>query len=390
MTTTSSSTSSPQSQGVQPKKKYQKQPKHDDYIQALTELGYSFRMNILDDTIEVNCERITDTTAAIIRDQMRDKGFYRHLTAVEDAYIHEAAKNPYHPVRYYLSGLNYDGGNYIAQLSNYFKDKHGIFHTLLRRCLIGGVAKAYTGAQGPMLVMEGAQNIGKSYLVRWLCPIPGMFLDAPINPDNKDDWINLITKWIWEVGELGATTRRADREALKGFISREVVTVRKPYGKHPIAKPALATLIGTFNNDTGILSDPTGNRRFNLCSLTEIDWNYATDVDKNMVWAEAQAAYLASEDWRLSPNEVKRQTEVNEEFEIEDPVENLLREYFDLTGNQTDWIATATIMKLLQDAGFTGNLKANQMHLSSAMKKMGLERYRFNLVWGYKGIKIRV
>ena len=372
---------------LKPKRKAKIRPKHADYIQMLANLGYTFRMNLLDDSIEVSRERMTDALAATIRDQMRDAGFYAHLSAMQDAYIHEARRNPYHPVRDYLAGLQYDDGNYISQLAAYFKDKHSIFHTYLRRWLIGAVARAHTGAQNAMLVIEGKQDIGKSTFVRWLCPILNMYLDKNINPDNKDYDIFLITYWVWEVGELGATTRRADREALKSFISREKVDVRVPYGHYPITKSALASFIGTFNNEGGILSDPTGNRRFNVCSLTEIDWNYSTDVDVNMVWAEAQAAYFAGEQWRLTGDEKLKQQDVNEEFMVEDPIENLLRKHFTITRNNIDWIPTVDIMNTLQGNGLTGNLKANQMYLSATLKRMSLEKAKFNNVWGYRGIK---
>lgn len=364
-----------------------KNPKHDDYIEALKKLGYEFMLNLLDNSIEVNGERLTDVVAATIRDKMRDQGFKRYMSAMEDAYTHEAAKNSYHPVRHYLSGLSYDGGNYISQLSTYFTDKHDVFHIYLRRWLIGAVAKIHTGAQNMMLVLEGPQNIGKSYFARWLCPIPGMFIDAPINPDNKDDLIKLCTKWVWEVGELDATTRRASRAALKWFISCETITVRKPYGKHAITKPALSSLIGTFNNEGGILTDPTGNRRYWVCSLTGIDWHYSTDIDINMVWAEAQQAYLDGEAWQLTPDEAKRQEEINEDFMIEDPIENLVKKHFTITYNGNDWTATADIMNTLQNNGLTGSLKTNQMYLSATLKKLGLEKARFKGIQGYYGIK---
>lgn len=362
-------------------------PIHDDYIKALSDLGYEFKLNLLDNSIEVNGERLTDVTAATIRDKMRDRGFKRYMSAMEDAYTHEAANYAYHPVRDYFAELKYDGGNYINQLATYFKDQHSVFHIYLRRWLIGAVAKAHRGTQNMMLVLEGPQNIGKSFFARWLCPINGMYLDSAISPDNKDDLINLISKFIWEVGELGATTRKADREALKGFITREVVTVRKPYGKYSITKPSLASFVGTFNNEAGILSDPTGNRRFNICSLTEIDWHYAHDIDVNSVWGEAQTAYQSGESWHLTPEEAKRQVEINKEFEVEDPIENLIIKHFTVTFDQGDWTATADIMSVLQNNGLTGNLKTNQMYLSTTLKKMGLEKYKFNGIWGYKGIK---
>lgn len=126
------------------------------------------------------------------------------------------------------------------------------------------------------------------------------FIEAPINTDDKDSEIRLISAWIWEVSELGATTRKADYEALKAFLTTRKVTVRKPYGRHDISKPALASFIGTINNSSGIFSDPTGSRRFLVSKIEEINWDYSVSIDPTDVWAEAMAAYLAGESWKLT------------------------------------------------------------------------------------------
>ena len=107
------------------------------------------------------------------------------------------------------------------------------------------------------LVLLGAQGKGKSGLAEWLCPVPRLFYEGPINPDDKDSLIRLINNWIWEVAELDSTTKRSERSALKHFISTKTVKVRVPYGQYDTEKPAAASMIGTINEDgTGFLHDP--------------------------------------------------------------------------------------------------------------------------------------
>jgi len=360
-----------------------------DYIKELAGLGYTFRMDLRDDSIYVSGERLNDALAAEIRVRMRDKKaiYTKRIRAFEDAYIAEARGNSFHPVKDYLGGLTWDGGNYISQLATYFEDKHNMFHIYLRRWLIGAVAKAHTGYQNMMLVLEGPQNVGKSYFVKWLCPISGLYVEAPISPDDKDSLISLATKWVWEVGELGATTRKTDREALKFFLTIELVTVRKPWGKHAMDKPALASFIGTFNDEGGVLSDPTGNRRFNICSLTKIDWNYSTDVDVNMVWAEAQQAYFDGEQWHLTADEAKQQAKINQEYEIQDPVEDLIKEHFDITHNPFDFSPATDILSMLQDAGIRESSIGMSRRIAATMKKLNVEKHRTTTARGYKGIR---
>ena len=63
------------------------------FIAALKELGYHFRLNLCDDSVEINPygQKLSDIVAARIRVQMRDRGV-KNLAAVEDAYIAEAER----------------------------------------------------------------------------------------------------------------------------------------------------------------------------------------------------------------------------------------------------------------------------------------------------------
>ena len=174
----------------------------------MTALGYTFRVNKCDDSLEVNGERMSDVTRAAIRSQLRDLGYGKYLAAAEDAVLAHAGTHAYHPVRDYLAGLTWDGQWHISRLAGHFQDSNQIFGAYLRHWLIGAVARADTGAQNAVLVLDGAQGIGKSLFARWLCPLPGMFLDGGIDPDSRDAAVLAMRSWIWEVSELGATTRR--------------------------------------------------------------------------------------------------------------------------------------------------------------------------------------
>src|SRR5262249_40503091 len=141
-------------------------------------------------------------------------------------------------------------------------------------------------------------------------------------------YVRLIEKWIWEVSELGATTRRADVEALKAFITKRTVTVRRSYGHYDTHRPAMASLIGTVNNEGGFLQDTSGNRRYLVVTLRHMDWDYAKNCDPNQVWAEAVVLYRAGEPWRLAPSEQAARDEINTHYQAPDPIEDAMRRYF--------------------------------------------------------------
>ena len=358
----------------------------DDLIDFLRSNGFDFRLNLCDDSIEVNQERITDVHTAKMRCLLRDAGLGKYLAAADDALVAYAASHAYHPVRQYLDGLVWDGFQHIGQLAGHVRDVHGVFGLFLRSWLIGAVNRAMTGGQNAVFVLDGLQGVGKSQLARWLCPLPGFFVDGPVNPDDKDTSLMAMRTWVWELSELGATVRRADVESLKSFLSRETFTVRPPFGHFEIKKPGLASFIGTVNESAGIFSDPTGSRRFWATTVTAIDWVYARRVDVNQVWAEAVHAYRQGESWVLTPEDAKNASAINEGFAVPDAVELLLRKWFVLGAADDNWLSTADILTTLQDNGLGQNARANAMHLAATMKKLGLRKGDFAKQRGYYGV----
>jgi putative DNA primase/helicase len=349
-------------------------------------LGYRFRFNEVTDRIEVNGEPITDVLQAQIRAQMRDKR-HKSMSAIEDAYTAEAWRNRYHPVRDYFAGLQWDGQPNIDKLASHFTDRHGVFPLYLRRWLIGAVAKLYErDARNFMLVLDGAQYIGKSRFVRWLCPLDGYFFEGPLNTDDKDTWIRLTSIFVWELSELDATTKKADRAALKDFVTRHDVTIRRPYAKHDVIKPALASLIGSINEEgPGFLNDPTGNTRFAVVNLTEIDFGY-TALDLDQIWAEAYTAYQAGEQWELTPFERQQQAEINAEYESEPTIDGMIYKYYNLDPALDEWTPGIDIILNLEFYGLKDNQRGSLMELARFMKKAGHERRRIRRVWCYKGV----
>lgn len=347
----------------------------EDFLSALSQLGYQFRMNRMDDTLEVNGVPIDDPLRAEIRTRMRDAGF-KGMLAIEDAYMTEAKHNGYHPIQDYLKSLTWDGRPHIATLAGYFENPDKALPVWLHRWLVGAVAKAFYGTQNMMLMLDGPQGAGKSTFARWLCPLSDRYSDSRIDADDKDSELRLLSLMVWEIGEVGNTFRKQDREALKQFITKLVVRQRRSYGHFDTAKPAVASLIGTFNDEGGVLSDPTGNRRFLICKVQKIDYGY-TEMDLSQVWAEAAHYAFQGETGALTDDEKKLQTSVNETYEIDDPVVGLLAKHFFLDKNDETWTTTTEINRLLEAGGLhNGTTKANHMAIAAALCRLGHKRER--------------
>lgn len=372
----------------------QPETQSESILSVLQQLGYRFRLNMADMSIEVNGGPISDIAAAEIRMVMRDRGV-KNMAAVEDAYMVEARRNSYHPIKDYLNALTWDGNDHISALAAKLQSEnepvryrdgttlplHAVY---LYRWLLGAVAKVLDGEQNPMLVWDGPQGLGKSLLARWLCPVAGAFIEGPINVQDKDSDVRLMSKFIWEVSELDATTRRADVSALKSFITKGHVVVRKAYGRHDVNGAAICSFIGTVNNSTGFLADATGSRRFYICKLTAIDWSYRK-LDVDQVWAQAVALYLGGEKPNLTPEESAVQQSVNDQYQVETPLEDWIEEHFTITHRADDTLSIAEIIKHLDMKGIklSGSERAQAMEIALVLtrKKLIKRHTKTGKVW---------
>jgi predicted P-loop ATPase len=243
-----------------------------------------------------------------------------------------------------------------------------------------------------MLVLIGAQGKGKSRLVRWICPLPKLFTEGPISPDNKDDHIKAMNFMVWEVAELDATTRKADRSALKNFISQQEITVRVPYGRYPIIKPAACSFIGTVNPDgTGFLSDPSGNRRFAVIEMDNIDWSYE-QIDRDQLWAQMYEAYKAGETWELTLHEKEIQNQINSEHTAVSNLEEMLLRHYELDPSDESKFETGMdILQKLEMEGLQGQQCSLLFELGGIMTKHGIAKKQRRVggvkAWAYLGVK---
>lgn len=381
------------------KRKHDTKKNWRDYVAAAEEMGYVFRLNDLADTVEVNGQRMSDVIEAELLSRLHEQGL-TNAEVARRAFVTQAAQNRYHPVKEYLNSLQWDGQDYISALANHFTDAHEpityadgtqrtTFHAWLLRWLIGAVAKVYNPqtAQNAMLVLDGGQGIGKSYFVRWLCPIESLHFEGAIRTEDKD-YLGYMTQYfVWEVGELGATIRKADHEALKAMITLQHAVYRPSYGRYALDKPALASLIGTVNFDGGLLNDSTGHRRFRPVTLIALDKNYS-QMNINQVWAQAVALYQNGESWQLTEEEKTRHAEITANYEIEDVMENQIRQWFTVNpGNADLFTHTSVILEKLRTyAGVRGTDTGLSMKIASTLHKLKLAKVKRDNRWGYVGI----
>lgn len=212
--------------------------------------------------------------------------------------IHTAAHdNGFHPLRDYLTRLEWDGSERVdGWLSTYLDaDDSDYVANVGRWWLVSCVARALRpGCQvDHMLVLEGDQGAGKSSAVRILGG--DYYLGSlPDFRDRKAAAESLAGRWIVEVGELDAL-RGSAATRVKDFLSQTVDHFRPAYGRLAITRPRECVFVGT-TNEGAYLSDPTGGRRFWPVRVGRL---YREDLLRNrdQLWAEAVHLYRTGTQW---------------------------------------------------------------------------------------------
>jgi predicted P-loop ATPase len=384
----------------------------DVWLDLLRDLGYTFKLNVLEDMVEIDGKRLDDVTRSKIYLRMVPTGIPKHY--IDDMINVLASENTYHPVQDYLNNLVWDGKDHLTAMLQYIRGddrevtyddgkKAQLHWLLIRRWLLGCVARALDGDkegafkhQTPMLVFIGKQGLGKSSWVRWLVSGVGyeFHRESSINPHAPDDVRSMVTKWIWEASELGSSLRRGDRDALKGFITQEWHTYRKPWGRASITKPTLCNFVGTINPEIGFLDDPTGHRRFLPVTITALNHDYKQVVDVNQLWAQLVHLYRNGTSPELSKLEKQALSTTYEDHEVENPIETYLHMYFKIEpGNTKLKCFTAEIMQRLQAFGIniSNNPQIAGREINKVLAPMKLTRKKVSIGggkgWGWEGIE---
>lgn len=214
-------------------------------------------------------------------------------TMVGEAIDYSAHCNKFDPVKDYLLAQKWDGK---PRVQRWLTEYMGVEDCEYAR-FVGTMtlAAACHRVDKPgvkydhMLIIEGAQGVGKSMAVSIL---GGEFYrEVSLIDHTKETVENMQGSWINEVAEL-AVFKRREIESLKAFITCTSDNIRLPFGHRSKMFPRRSIFIGTINPDNnGYLSDTTGNRRFIIVkSEGNVDLK-GLARDRNQLWAEAWQIY---------------------------------------------------------------------------------------------------
>jgi predicted P-loop ATPase len=232
-----------------------------------------------------------------------------------------------------------------------------------------------------VLILKGVQAAGKTMWFRSLAPDDFVKTGLYLNPSNKDSVLEANTAWINELGELDGMTRKVDHANLKAFLSKTDDYVRRPYAVVEERIPRKSVFGATVNTES-FLVDDTGNRRYLVLEVDNVDHDHKIDMQLywRQVWECAKRAKSSEPHW-LSAEELIQQQDQSEKFRMLDPIiQNFQHNESDLLGEE--FFVKDIIVKTSEiDQGkITGHqckiMKQHLMSIGWTEKRIGKNQYR--------------
>ena len=270
------------------------------------------------------------------------------------------------------------------------------FKEYFTKWLVGVVANALDDnfcRNHVCLVLTGDQGAFKTTWLNNLCPpkLKAQYLfSGKINPENKDTQLYLAECFLINIDDQLRQLNKRDYNDLKELITKDKVTIRKPYGRYIEEKPHIASFMASVNGND-FLTDPTGSRRFLPFEVKAIDIDKAQELNMDNVYREANHLLKQKFEYWFTKEEIEKQHEYNQKFSVISTEEEHLTTYFAVKPSASGmgygkltFLKNADLQKLIMQ--YT-NYRCSSKLLGEALKKCGFERKQKRIgdkkVWGY-------
>lgn len=239
-------------------------------------------------------KEITDYDDSALRNYLSIHYGIKAKDVIHDVLHELILEHSYHPVREYLSSLNWDT---VPRLDTILIDFMGADDTELNRMqtrlsLVGAVARAFEpGCKFDyVLTLKGAQGAGKSTFLQKLAVNEEWFSDSIDDVSaGKESKEAIQGKWIIELGEMAAV-RKGDQKKIKQFITSRYDEYRTSYGRRTNSYPRQCIFVASTNDDEP-LKDDTGGRRWWIIEVKERWFEKDKKLEVDQIWAEAVNQY---------------------------------------------------------------------------------------------------
>jgi len=229
----------------------------------------------------------------------------------------------------------WDNHNYLEDLYDILHISDELSRILVFKWLWQGLVLLDNNEDDPVgadgiLIFQGEPALGKTSAFRQLALDKKYFGEGcTYDHRNKDTVIDILKNFISELGEIEATFKRSDIEAMKNFVTRAIDRIRFPYDAKASEMARRTNMCGTCNS-TEYLVDQTGNRRFWTVPITDIDLKRLQSFDALQLWSQIRemTIMLPIHEFRLTKTERKQLEERNRNYMKNLPIEAEIRDIF--------------------------------------------------------------
>ena len=283
-------------------------------------------------------------------------------------FVHSNMIRKVDPINEYMSNCydKWDGKtDHIAMLARCVPCNIPQWETWFKKWFLYMVAQwvmpqgEYGNSVVPLLISP--QGDGKTTFCRMILP-PQMrwgFLEN-LDVSEKRATLQAMHNFLLiNLDEFNSISPKLQEGFLKNVIQLPNVKIKRPYGKHVEEFKRYASFIAT-TNETNVLSDPSGGRRFICVNLTApIKTDYKPNYEG--LYGQAYRMVVKKEmDWWFSAEEVKEIMDHNRQYQLTPPAIQYFNEYYLPAADETEgkWLSPTAIYDQLRQIAGSG-LKAN-------------------------------
>lgn len=295
-----------------------------------------------------------------------------------------------------IEWLNQQGWDGVGRVSTFLSTYYGvedseygravslyIWSALAGRVLVPGIKADMV----PIFV--GLQGTFKSTSVKALAPSVESFAEFNLAARDADLSRKMRGCLVGEIGELrGLHTK--DLESIKSFLTQTHEKWTPKFKEFEATFPRRLIFFGTTNQDE-FLADITGNRRFLPVRVGKVDLD-AINRDRNQLWAEGAALFLAS---GVAFKDAETLAgSVHEEHVITDPWAETVTDWLDAVDPISGEIPRTRKFLRVSEVAFDGiGLdakgfgKAQEMRIAAVLKQIGYIRKKLRVgkstIWAF-------
>lgn len=329
-----------------------------------------------------------------ICDDRMEKSIRRYLKLTKGLEIsHQRFKDtvgsdfsiPFDPIVNYLEELDEwsdDLPDYIEEYSSIVKTSNDLnWKLFFKKWLIGVVANVYSPFKCKnhhCITLIGNQGDGKSTFLNGMFPkslMPYCFTGTINFKSDFDVNAKLSQNLLLHIEEILPELMQSNEDQLKEILTRDFCNYCRKFENQQSIHPRLASFMASLNKDE-FLTDASGDRRFLVFRVLNIELDKISEFDVDGLWAQAVYEYKNGYEYWFEGEMIDRIHKNNEQFRYVSEEQDRLSKHFDFhSGADAKQIAThhytaTALLDYLRE--HYKDHKMTKKSIGVALKSMGL------------------